>query len=71
MVLTRKYLKEYQKRMRIYITDTLANELLDKLGHHVVDDEGHVYEYTEQDIYEQVRKPIQRDLEGGNRSSNF
>ena len=66
MVLTKKYLEDYQKKMRVSIPDTLTNELLDKLEHPAIDDEGHVHEYSEQDIYEQVRKSIQRYLEGGN-----
>jgi len=58
MILTKKDLKEYQENMRVYISDSLATELLEQYGRPVIDDEGHIFEYTEQDIYEQIRKII-------------
>ena len=60
MLLTKKYLKEYQESMRIYIPDNIAKELLDTYGTYVIDDDGHMHDYTEQDISEQLRK-ILRD----------
>ena len=60
MLLTKKYLEEYQNNARKTIPDTVAEELLNKLGQPPIDDEGHVREYTEQDIFEQVRKAFQR-----------
>jgi len=58
MLLTRRYLKEYQESMMEYIPEDVKKELLDKLGYLVTDDEGHVPDFTEQDIIEQMRKTI-------------
>ena len=63
MLLTKKYLEEYQNNARKTIPDTVAEELLNKLGQPPIDEEGHVREYSEQDIYEQVRKAFQRDFQ--------
>lgn len=65
MVLTKKYLEEYQYNTRQTIPDNTVEELLLKLGKRFVDDEGHVQEYSEQDIFEQVRKVFQRHQEEG------
>jgi len=65
MILTREYLKQYQKNIKISIPDDFEKKLLDEFGHPVTDDEGHIFEYSEQDIYEQVRKALQMYLEGG------
>ncbi len=59
MVLTKKYLEEYQKNTRKMIPETAVKELLLKLGQPFIDDEGHAREYSEQDISEQVRKAFQ------------
>jgi hypothetical protein len=56
MLLTRRYLREFQKSMRISIPGHLEKELLQEYGTPVIDDGGRVFEYTEQDIYEQLRK---------------
>lgn len=60
MLLTKKYLREYQESMRISIPDNLAKELLDIYGTYAIDNQGRKHEYTEQDICEQLRK-ILRD----------
>jgi len=56
MLLTKKYLREYQESMRISIPDNLATELLDTYGTYAINDQGRKYDYTEQDICEQLRK---------------
>ena len=63
MVLTKKYLEEYQNNTRKKIPDTVKKELLLELGQPFIDDDGHVNEYSEQDIFEQVRKAFQRHFE--------
>ena len=64
MVLTKKYLEEYQNNTRKKIPDTVKKELLLELGQPFYDD-GHVNEYSEQDIFEHVRKAFQRYSEEG------
>ncbi len=58
MLLTKKYLKAYQKNRWVAIPKTLEKELLQEYGQLTVDDEGRVHDYTEQDICEQLRKRI-------------
>lgn len=65
MVLTKKYLENYQNNTRKKIPDTIKKELLLELGQPFIDDEGHVCEYSEQDIFEQVRKAFQGYSEEG------
>ena len=65
MVLTKKYLKQYQNNTRKTIPDTVAQKLLLQLGQPALDDDGHLREYSEQDIFEQVRKAFQQYLEEG------
>ena len=65
MVLTKKYLENYQNNTRKKIPDTVKKELLLELGQPFIDDEGHVNEYSEQDIFEHVRKTFQRYSEEG------
>jgi len=63
MVLTKKYLEEYQRNTRRALPDSIVKNLLLKLEKPFIDDEGHIREYSEQDIYEQVRKAFQRHFE--------
>ncbi len=63
MVLTKKYLKQYQNNTRKTIPDTVAHKLLLQLGQPALDDDEHLREYSEQDIFEQVRKAFQQYLE--------
>jgi len=63
MILTKKYLENYQMNTRKTIPDTVAEELLLELGQPFTDDEGHANEFSEQDIFEQVRKAFQRYFE--------
>ena len=65
MILTKKYLENYQNNTRKTVPDHISEELLKTLGQPFIDDEGHVNEYSEQDIFEQVRKAYQRCYEGG------
>ena len=65
MVLTKKYLEEYQNNTRKKIPDTVKKELLLELGQPFIDDDGHVNEYSEQDLFEHVRKAFQRYSEEG------
>ena len=65
MVLTKKYLEEYQKNVRKKILGIVSTELLRELGKPFIDDEGHTREYSEQDIFEQVRKAFQQYFKGG------
>ena len=65
MILTKKYLENYQNNTRKKISDTVKKELLLGLGQPFIDDEGHVREYSEQDIFEQVRKAFQGYSEEG------
>jgi|AntAceMinimDraft_2_1070361.scaffolds.fasta_scaffold00569_11 hypothetical protein len=65
MVLTKKYLENYQNNTRKKIPDTVKKELLLELGQPFIDNEGHLNEYSEQDIFEQVRKTFQRYSEEG------
>ncbi|MBF9019022.1 MULTISPECIES: hypothetical protein [unclassified Oceanispirochaeta] len=62
MVLTKKYLKEYQLSTRQEIPETIKKDLLLQLGKPFMDDDGHVREYSEQDIYEQVRKAVHKHI---------
>ena len=59
MVLTKKYLEQYQNNTR----KTVAQKLLLQLGQPALDDDGHLREYSEQDIFEQVRKAFQQYFE--------
>ena len=63
MVLTKKYLKQYQNNIRETIPDSVAQKLLLQLGQPALDDDGHLREYSEQDIFEQVRKAFQQYFE--------
>ena len=63
MVLTKKYLEQYQNNIRETIPDSVAQKLLLQLGQPALDDDGHLREYSEQDIFEQVRKAFQQYLE--------
>ncbi len=63
MVLTKKYLENYQNNTLKKIPDTVTEKLLLELGQPFIDEEGHVCEYSEQDIFEQVRKAFQRHFE--------
>ena len=65
MVLTKKYLEDYQNNTRKKIPDTVKKELLLELGQPFIDDEGHAREYSEQDIFEHVRKAFQGYSEEG------
>ena len=65
MVLTKKYLENYQNNTRKKIPDTVKKELLLELGQPFIDDEKHVREYSEQDIFEHVRKAFQGYFEEG------
>jgi hypothetical protein len=63
MVLTKKYLEQYQNNIRETIPDSVAQKLLLQLGQPALDDDGHLREYSEQDIFEQVRKAFQQYFE--------
>ena len=54
MVLTKKYLEEYQCNTRRALPDNIVKNLLLKLEKPFIDDEGHVREYSEQNVYEQA-----------------
>jgi len=71
MVLTKKYLEEYQLNNRRTIPDAITEQLLLKLGKPFIDDEGRVREYSEQDIFEQVRKAVQGHFEEVKYRLNF
>lgn len=70
MILTKPVLKQYIKNMKISLPDIFVNVLLDKYGKLVPDGDGHMVEYSEQDIAEQMRKDIQKYLEGGKKQGN-
>lgn len=65
MLLTKNDLDTYLKYRNITISEEFADELLERFGKQFMDDAGHIMEYSEQDISEQLRKSIQKHIEGG------
>ena len=63
MILTRKYLEEYQKNMFILIPEDICQELLEELGEVTVDDDGNYRDFTEQDICQQIDNKFKRKKE--------
>jgi hypothetical protein len=67
MLLTKNDLDTYLKYRNITISKEFTDELLKRFGKPFMDDAGHNMEYSEQDISEQLRKSIQKYIDGGSK----